>query len=155
GNPEHPEVMWQLSEAIDGMAEACRALDVPVVGGNVSLYNASAGRDIAPTPVVGTVGLIDRLDRPPPGPTLVGGAPLLLLGPSGAAGDDALPPIDLALHRRLLDVVVGLVAAALVAGVHDVADGGLGLTLAEMAVGSGVGFRVSGVRSPAELFSEG
>src|SRR5439155_17242417 len=103
GNPEHPEVMWQLSEAIDGMAEACRALDVPVVGGNVSLYNASAGRDIAPTPVVGTVGLIDRLDRPPPGPTLVGGAPLLLLGPSGAAGDDALPPIDLALHRRLLD----------------------------------------------------
>ena len=68
GNPEHPEVMWQLSEAIDGMAEACRALGLPVVGGNVSLYNESRGRDIDPTPVVGVLGLIDRLDRrPPPG----------------------------------------------------------------------------------------
>ena len=56
GNPEHPEVMWQLSEAIDGMAEACRAFDLPVVGGNVSLYNESRGRDIDPTPVVGVLG---------------------------------------------------------------------------------------------------
>ena len=61
GNPEHPEVMWQLSEAIDGMAEACRALGVPVVGGNVSLYNESSGLDIDPTPVVGVLGVIDRL----------------------------------------------------------------------------------------------
>ncbi len=67
GNPEHPEVMWQLSEAIDGMAEACRALAVPVIGGNVSLYNESRGADIDPTPVVGTLGLVDRLDRRPPG----------------------------------------------------------------------------------------
>ena len=67
GNPEHPAVMWQLSEAIDGMAEACRALDVPVVGGNVSLYNETAGRDIDPTPVVGMLGLVDSLDRRPPG----------------------------------------------------------------------------------------
>ena len=66
GNPEHPEVMWQLSEAIDGMAEACRALSLPVVGGNVSLYNESGGRDIHPTPVVGA-GRADRLlDRRPP-----------------------------------------------------------------------------------------
>ena len=67
GNPEHPEVMWQLSEAIDGMGEACRALGVPVVGGNVSLYNESRGRDIDPTPVVGVLGVVDRLDRRPPG----------------------------------------------------------------------------------------
>ena len=64
GNPEHPEVMWQLSESIDGMAEACRAFGIPVVGGNVSLYNESGGRDIDPTPVVGLVGLVDR-PRPP------------------------------------------------------------------------------------------
>ena len=63
GNPEHPEVMWQLSEAIDGMGEACRAFGIPVVGGNVSLYNESGGLDIDPTPVVGLVGLVDRLAR--------------------------------------------------------------------------------------------
>src|SRR5918998_265856 len=67
GNPEHPEVMWQLSEAIDGMADACRQLRIPVVGGNVSLYNESRGRDIDPTPIVGVLGVVDQLDRRPPG----------------------------------------------------------------------------------------
>ncbi|MGH9153113.1 MAG: phosphoribosylformylglycinamidine synthase subunit PurL, partial [Acidimicrobiales bacterium] len=80
GNPEHPEVMWQLSEAVDGMADACRALGLPVVGGNVSLYNESRGRDIDPTPVVGVVGLIEPLDRRPPGAVLVDAGRLLLLG---------------------------------------------------------------------------
>ena len=75
GNPEHPEVMWQLSEAIDGMAEACRAFGIPVVGGNVSLYNETAGADIDPTPVVGVLGVVDRLDRRPPGVGLVDGQP--------------------------------------------------------------------------------
>ena len=81
GNPEHPEVMWQLSESIDGMAEACRAFGIPVVGGNVSLYNESRGRDIDPTPVVGLVGVVDRLERPPPGVRLVDGGALVALGP--------------------------------------------------------------------------
>ena len=72
GNPEHPEVMWQLSESIDGMAEACRALDIPVIGGNVSLYNDSAGADIDPTPVVAVLGVIDRLDRRPAGHGVLG-----------------------------------------------------------------------------------
>ena len=67
GNPEHPEVMWQLSEAIDGMGDACRALGLPVIGGNVSLYNETAGTDIDPTPVIGLLGMVDRLDRRPPG----------------------------------------------------------------------------------------
>ena len=68
GNPEHPEVMWQLSESIDGMADACRKLGLPVVGGNVSLYNESGGADIDPTPVVAVLGVIDELvRRPPPG----------------------------------------------------------------------------------------
>ena len=67
GNPEHPEVMWQLSESIDGMADACRALALPVIGGNVSLYNESGGADIDPTPVVGVLGLVDALAGRPPG----------------------------------------------------------------------------------------
>src|SRR5205807_513526 len=113
GNPEHPEVMWQLSEAIDGMTDACRALGLPVIGGNVSLYNESRGRDIDPTPVVGVLGLVDRLDRVPPGISLVDGGSLLLLGPAGerALGGSrwaalrghrrgTLPLLDLALHRR-------------------------------------------------------
>ena len=90
GNPEHPEVMWQFSEVVDGMSEACRALGVPVIGGNVSFYNESDGADIHPTPVVGVVGLIDRLDVPaaagarwPPGTRIV--APGRHRAPSSAA----------------------------------------------------------------------
>ncbi|MFZ0665859.1 MAG: phosphoribosylformylglycinamidine synthase subunit PurL [Acidimicrobiales bacterium] len=82
GNPEHPEVMWQLSEAVDGMSEACIGLGLPVVGGNVSLYNESAGADIAPTPVVAVLGVIDKLLRKPPGMKLRKGASLVLLGSS-------------------------------------------------------------------------
>jgi phosphoribosylformylglycinamidine synthase subunit PurL len=158
GNPEHPTTMWQLSEAIDGMAEACRALSVPVVGGNVSLYNESRGRDIDPTPVVGMVGIVDRLVSPPPGAGLVEGTRLVVLG----AGPDTLsgsrwawrqghragspPALDLATHRRVCDLVRDLVADGLVLGVTDTADGGLGVALAEMAAASGVG---AIVRSPA------
>jgi phosphoribosylformylglycinamidine synthase subunit PurL len=173
GNPEHPEVMWQLSEAIDGMAEACRALSVPVIGGNVSLYNESRGRDIDPTPVVGVLGLVDRLQRPPPGSGLVEGSHLLVLGTAGApaislAGSrwavdlhghrgGQLPDLDLDLHRRLIEVVRDLVggAPALVDGVHDISDGGLGVALAEMAVRSQVGFRVAGIPDHLALFGEG
>ncbi len=167
GNPEHPEVMWQLSESIDGMAEAATALGLPVVGGNVSLYNESRGRDIDPTPVVGVVGLIEHLDRRPPGVGLVEGGQLVLLGETVAtvAGSvwalrahghrgGTLPPLDLGLHARLLDLVRALVHAGLVAGIHDVSEGGLGVALAEMAVRSGVGFQVTGVDGHAELFSE-
>ena len=70
GNPEHAEVMWQFSEVTEGMSEACEALYIPVVGGNVSFYNESRGRDIDPTPVVGLVGVIDDLDAVPPPPAL-------------------------------------------------------------------------------------
>ena len=154
GNPEHPETMWQLSEAVDGMAEACRALSLPVVGGNVSLYNESRGRDIDPTPVVAVVGMVDRLVTPPPGAGLVGGTRLVVLGPdpdtlSGSrwawrrghkAGTP--PALDLAAHRAVCDLVRDLVADGLVLGVHDTADGGLGVALAEMAAASGVGVTV-------------
>jgi phosphoribosylformylglycinamidine synthase len=165
--------MWQLSEAIDGMAEACRELAVPVVGGNVSLYNESGGRDIDPTPVVGTLGLVDRLERQPPGPVLVDRSHLLLVG---AAGDGhpatslagsrwavellghrggRLPALNFPLHRRLVDLVRELVNQGRVDGVHDVSDGGLGVALAEMAARSGVGFRVGGIADHVALFGEG
>ena len=171
GNPEHPEVMWQLSEAIDGMAEACRALGIPVVGGNVSLYNESKGTDIDPTPVVGVLGLVDHLRPGTPTPWLTDGSRVVLLGPDGPgavslAGSrwarerrghvgGALAPLDLALHARLLALAVELVNERLVDGIHDVSDGGIGVALAEMAVKSGTGCRVSGVPGYAELFGEG
>ena len=182
GNPEHPEVMWQLSEAVDGMTEACEALGLPVIGGNVSLYNESDGTDIDPTPVIGTLGLIDRLSTRPPGVTLVEGAGLVLLDASvgATAGrsqppslggsrwatecrghrNGALPALDLAGHRRLVEFVTEVVGEAtaggpsLVAGIHDVSGGGLGVALAELSVRSGIGMRVAGVADHHELFTE-
>ena len=171
GNPEHPEVMWQFSEAIDGMSDACRALDLPVVGGNVSFYNESRGRNIDPTPVVGVVGLVERLDSPPPGVGLVDGAHLVLVGPQTAVElggsewaftvhglDGGIPPAaDLAAARAVHDLVIGLVSDRVVAGVHDCADGGLAVALAEMAFAGGVGFTVepeAGVPTAAWCFAE-
>jgi len=145
GNPEHPEVMWQLSESIDGMGDACRALAVPVVGGNVSLYNESRGRDIDPTPVVGMLGMVDRLgDTPPPTARLVAGDRLVVLGPAAGTA------LDYDVHRKVCELVASLVNDRVVNGVHDVSEGGLALALAEMAVGSSVGFRVRDV----DLFTE-
>jgi phosphoribosylformylglycinamidine synthase len=173
--------MWQLSEAIDGMAEACRGLGLPVIGGNVSLYNESAGIDIDPTPVLGVLGLVEELRAPPPGVDWADGDAVVLLGrraaadhPGGAyplagsrwaaevAGERAgtLPPLDLAAHRSLVELVAGLVAetvaggAGVVHGAHDVSAGGLAGALAELAVTAGTGCVVSGLSGPAELFSE-
>ena len=85
GNPEHPEVMWQFSGSTDGMSEACAALCIPVVGGNVSFYNESRGHDIDPTPVVGLVGVIDELDAvPPPSALLTEGDAIVVLGTTRA-----------------------------------------------------------------------
>ena len=170
GNPEHPEVMWQLSEAIDGMAEACRALALPVVGGNVSLYNESQGRDIDPSPIVGVVGLIDELDVPPPAVELTLGGVLLLLGgradaPASLAGSlwadllhghrgGQLPPLDLDQAARLCRLLVDLVADGLVYGVHDVSDGGLAVCLAEMCIASDLGVELVEVADASALFSE-
>jgi len=171
GNPEHPEVMWQFAEAIDGMAEACESLGIPVVGGNVSFYNESAGTDIDPTPVVGILGLLGHLRPGIPTPALTDGSRVVLLGPAGTGAVSlggsrwtqercgrscgSLPPLDLGLHARLLGLVAALVNERLVDGVHDVSDGGLGVALAEMAVKSGTGCRVSGTAGHTELFGEG
>jgi len=164
GNPEHPEVMWQFSEVVDGMSDACRALGLPVIGGNVSFYNESGGVDIHPTPVVGVVGLIDRLeDRIPPA-ALAAGQVLVVLGDTAAelggsewaAGCHGLmggmpPAADLAAGGRLHDLVAALVDERAVAGVHDCSDGGLAVALAEMAIAGGCGFAVSSEGSLAGL----
>ena len=132
--------MWQLSEAIDGMGDACRALGIPVVGGNVSLYNESRGRDIDPTPVVGMLGIIDRLgdSRPPLGRRSSTADRIVVLGPPAG-------PRSTTTHTAsVCALVASLVNDRLVDGVHDVSDGGLALSLAEMAVRSGVGFQRRG-----------
>ena len=169
GNPEHPAVMRQLSDAIDGMAEACRGLGIPVVGGNVSLYNESRGADIDPTPVVGMLGMVDRLERRAPGAMLLEGGRLLLVGPrssdlggsrwaatrhGGGRPLGALPPLDLDRHAAVCGVVRAAVGAGLVAGVHDVADGGMAAALVELVAGSGTGARLAGVDGHGELFGE-
>jgi phosphoribosylformylglycinamidine synthase len=143
------------------MADACRAFGIPVVGGNVSLYNESRGKDIDPTPVVGLLGVVDRLDRRPPGVGLVDQGRLLLLGERSSHVGGArvwkdapeLPPFDPAAVTAVADVVRGLVADGLLAGAHDIADGGLAGSFGELVARSGLGLEV-GLTDTGELFSE-
>ncbi|TDI13567.1 MAG: phosphoribosylformylglycinamidine synthase II, partial [Acidobacteria bacterium] len=145
GNPENPEIMWQFREAIRGMGDACRALGVPVVSGNVSFYNETRGQAIHPAPVVAMVGLLEdastRLESGFPS----AGLTLLLLGdagePSIAASEylaqihgreaGAPPPLDLEMEKRLGELLRGLAGRRLLASAHDCSDGGLAVTLAE------------------------
>jgi len=170
GNPEHPEVMWQLSEAIDGMAEACRAFDSPIVGGNVSLYNETDGVDIAPTPVVGMLGMHDDLVEVPPGlawndgdDIVVIGAPtqaVALMGGSRWAWElrgtraGALPPFDLSAAVLATSFVVDLVRRGAVSAVHDSGEGGLAVALAEMAISAGIGATFEQLSGHRALFNE-
>jgi len=178
GNPEHPEVMWQLSECIDGMTEACRALSLPVVGGNVSFYNESGGADIDPTPVLGVLGLVDAVHAPPPGLAWSEGDAVVLLGPRATADGafplegtrwaaerrglrtGSVPAVDYDAHRSVCAFVAEVVAAHVagapthpVHAVHDVSSGGLAVALAEMACESGLGAGLE-LHSAAELFTE-
>jgi phosphoribosylformylglycinamidine synthase len=156
GNPERPEIMGQIARAIDGMAEACRALDFPVVSGNVSLYNETDGRAIPPTPTVGAVGLIADYARRADFASMKAGDALLVVGAShGALGaslylrelfgreDGAPPPVDLEFERRNGDFVRELIVSGQVSAVHDLSDGGLAIAAAEMALASGVGIELS------------
>ena len=166
GNPEKPDVYYQLAEAIRGMAEACRALGVPVVSGNVSLYNETNGEPIWPTPIVGAVGVIDDVSRVVPSAFQRAGDAVLVLGPrlddqrsNGASGDPGgraaalagaellrmrgvvagKPAIDLALERALQAFLVEAAERRLVVSAHDVAAGGVAVALAECCLGGGVG----------------
>jgi len=158
--------MWQLSEAIDGMGDACRAFGIPVVGGNVSLYNESRGANIDPSPVVGLLGLIHGLERIPPGLDWRDGDRLVVLGPSATSLDGSrwafdrdhrsgtLAPLDFAAVSAVAEVVCGVVNDGLVSAAHDVGEGGLGVALAEMAIASGVGFSAARIADHHQLFGE-
>jgi phosphoribosylformylglycinamidine synthase len=156
GNPQRPDIMGQFVGCIEGMREACLALDYPVVSGNVSLYNETNGRGILPTPVIGGVGLLNDVTKacsiafkePSQALLLVGAAPGPGAGHLGAsiylreiAGreDGAPPPVDLAAERRNGDFVRGLITAGRVGACHDLADGGLLVAVAEMAMAGGMG----------------
>jgi phosphoribosylformylglycinamidine synthase len=155
GNPERPEIMGQFVGCIRGIASACTALDMPVVSGNVSLYNETEGRAILPTPTIGAVGLLARLDdliptAPAPGDTLVLigetrghlGQSALLAEVFGREEGDA-PPVDLAAERAAGELVRGLKSAGLITAAHDLSDGGLALAAAEMALAAGIGVSVA------------
>ena len=171
GDPGREHVMWQFSEVIDGMTEMCEALSLPVVGGNVSFYNATDGVDIFPTPVLGVVGVIDDLDRRPPTPALLEGDEVIALGATllEVAGsqwaaqhavEGGMPPACLPTEAaRLIELVLELVDGELVRSTHDCAEGGMGVALAEMCIAGGVGIQgrpgLSGdLPEAAWLFSE-
>ncbi|MEM1343771.1 MAG: phosphoribosylformylglycinamidine synthase subunit PurL [Pseudomonadota bacterium] len=163
GNPERPEIMGQFVGCIEGIGEACRALDMPVVSGNVSLYNETDGRAILPTPTIAAVGLLKTLEAriplaPSEGDTLVLlGATLGHLGQSALLGDlygreeGAPPPVDLAEERRAGELVRALKAAGLITAAHDLSDGGLALAGAEMALAAGCGMTLDAREGMAAL----
>jgi phosphoribosylformylglycinamidine synthase len=170
GNPERPEIMGQIVRAIDGMAEACRVLDFPVVSGNVSLYNETSGVAIPPTPTVGGVGLIPDHAHRADFSSLEDGMSLVLLGEThGELGasmylreilgreDGAPPPVDLAAERRNGDLVRSLIRSGQVKVVHDLSDGGLVAAAAEMALASDMGITLKAegpLPAQAWLFGE-
>ena len=144
GNPERPEIMWQFARAVAGIGEACRALDIPITGGNVSLYNETDGEAILPTPVIGVVGLLKNSDQTVGRRFQESDSVVMLLGGSRASlgGSEYLkvvhglicgvpPVLDLKTECTLQRVLVELVGAGLLLSAHDCSDGGLAVTLAE------------------------
>jgi phosphoribosylformylglycinamidine synthase subunit PurL len=170
GNPEKPEVMGQFEAAVRGISDACRALEIPVVSGNVSFYNETDGRAIPPTPTVGMVGLLEDVEKRVRMPFRREGDVLALLGETRdeLGGSEYLrvirgrdegpcPEADLAVEKRLIDLLATLAEEGRLASAHDVSDGGLAVALAECAMTSGLGVEValpSGVRPSAALFGE-
>ena len=163
GNPEKPEIGWELAQSIEGMAQACEALGVPIVSGNVSLYNDTDGRSIHPTPVVGCVGLVPDVRRIP-SRWQEGDAILLAsVGAPSFPGSEfqarygvssgAPAALDLAAEAALIRFVVA--AAPRCTLVHDVSDGGLAVALAEAALHSGIGARLDLPTDIVGLFGEG
>jgi phosphoribosylformylglycinamidine synthase len=167
GNPEKPEVMGQIVAAIEGMGEACRALDFPIVSGNVSLYNETEGRAILPTPAIGGLGVIENA-ADAAGIALVPGLDLVLIGETRGhlgqslwlreiAGREAgpPPPLDLAAERAHGDFVRAQILAGAVTACHDVSDGGLLIALAEMAMAGQCGAVLNcGLAGAAHWFGE-
>ena len=170
GNPEKPEVMAQFEAAVRGIADACRALGVPVVSGNVSLYNETDGRAIPPTPTVGMVGLMEDVEKHVRVAFRKSGDLVALLGETrdelGASeflrtirgrDEGPCPEVNLDAEKRLVDLLATLAERGLVASAHDVSDGGLAVAAAECAMQGGLGASIvldSAVRTSALLFGE-
>jgi len=175
GNPEKPAPAWQLDRAVSGLADACTALGVPVVGGNVSLYNEGPDGPIYPTPVVGMVGELPDPALPPPSGFARAGDAIALVGPfrPDRAGSElakqrgelgpGLPKPDIAAVSGAIAAVREAARAGALSSAHDVSDGGLAVALAESAIGGGLGFSADlaplldarGVGAEAALFGEG
>jgi phosphoribosylformylglycinamidine synthase len=170
GNPEKPEVFWQLEKSADGMSEACVVLNTPVIGGNVSLYNENAKGAIYPTPVIGMVGLIHDIDHittqgfKAEGDVIIlvgetkaelGGSELQYVLQGAAAGRP--PEINLATEKKVLDAVLGAIQKGLVASAHDLSEGGIAVAVAESCISGRLGAEValsSELRADHLLFSE-
>lgn len=175
GSPENPEVMWQFSRAVEGLADGCVELGIPVTGGNVSFYNQTGDVPIHPTPVVAVLGTIDDVARRIPSGWQDAGDNIYLLGTTALELDGSawagvvhdhlggIPPaVDLATERALAGLISAGGGQSLVASAHDLADGGLAQALAESVLRFGVGARVwlteimqrDGVDATTALFSE-
>lgn len=170
GSPEKPDIFWQMERAVDGMAEACRVLDAPVIGGNVSLYNENLQGAIYPTPVVGMVGLVHDTDHITTQGFKNEGDVIVLLGDTrGELGGsefqavvhgvtEGRPPVlDLQVEKQLLDAVLSAIQGGLVRSAHDLSEGGLAVALAESCISGGIGAKIeldSALRADLALFSE-
>ena len=157
GNPERPAIMWQFAQAVEGIGEACRALGIPITGGNVSLYNETDGSAIYPTPVIGVVGLLEHADRVLERRFRETGDVIVLLGESRGelGGSEYLksvhglvrgrpPVLDLAAERALQDLLVRFAEERLIRSAHDCSDGGLAVAVAECTFGTnGIGAEVA------------
>jgi phosphoribosylformylglycinamidine synthase len=171
GDPERPEAFWQFVESVRGVGDACRALGLPVTGGNVSFYNESPRGRIAPTAQIGVVGLLDSVERRVRPAFAAAGDVVALLGTAvpglaasryaqlaGAAAEDGLPALDLAAEAKLQQLLVHAGAAGILVSAHDVSDGGLAVTLAESAIWGDIGATLTvavGSAPAVELFGEG
>ncbi len=155
GSPEDPAVMWQFAEAVRGLADACAVLDVPVTGGNVSLYNQTGSTAVLPTPVVGVLGVLDDVARRTPSGFRTPGQMIYLLGTTHDefGGSEwahvvhrhlgGLPPaVDLDAERELAEILVNVSRDGLVDAAHDLSDGGLAQALVESCLRYGLGARV-------------
>ena len=164
GSPEQPETMWQFAACVEGMADACRRLGLPVVSGNVSLYNETNGHPIYPSPVVGTLGLLGHLNQAVTPWFHTAGDLLLLLGPVGDAlgGSEylrlihhqergLLPEFDFDQELAVQQACRALMAAELVRSAHDCSDGGLAVALAESAIGTITPFRSGGLGATVSI----
>lgn len=171
GNPENPEIMWQFKESVEGLSKACETMGVPVVSGNVSLYNETVQSNIYPTPNIGMVGIMEKPDRALDIAFKRTGSSVFILGniKSAELGGSAylkwihnrvegkIPKVDFNLHKKLKEVMHKAIEDGILYAAHDVSDGGLAVTISEMCLASGMGTEINlkyDGRDDLYLFSE-